>query len=63
MIHYHAPKKAFHKEHDDIQWSLRYLGKNYHSQILRTTTGRRLNQEYANLDVAQAMHEMRKNRA
>ena len=60
MTHYHAPKKAFHKEHDAIQWSLRYMAENANNRLMRTTTNKRLEQEYINLDVAQALHAMNK---
>ena len=60
MTYYHAPKKAFHKELGDIQWSLRYMAQNANNPLMRRTTGKRLEQEYTNLNVAQALHAMKK---
>jgi hypothetical protein len=63
MIHYKAPKPAFHKEHDTIKYSLRLLARDSQSPATQRVESKRLIQKYINLDLAQAMHEMRRNHA
>lgn len=60
MIHYKAPKPAFHKEHDTIKYSLRLLGQNSLSPATQRVESKRLKQKYLNLDVARALHAMNK---
>lgn len=60
MIYHHAPKKAFHKEHDAIQWSLRNMAAHANNSLRRDTLKNILEQEYINLNVAQALHAMNK---
>ena len=60
MTHYHAPKPAFHKEHETIKYSLSMLARDSHCAATRRVESKRLKQKYINLDVAQALHVMNK---
>ena len=63
MISYRAPKPAFHKEIAAIEYSLKWLVKHSQCRASRVGESVRLKQKYINLELAQAMHEMRKNNA
>ncbi len=63
MINYHAPKPAFHEELAAIEYGLKWLVKHSQCRASRRGEAARLKQKYLNLDLAQAMHQMRKNHA
>ena len=63
MINYHPPQPAFHEELTAIKYSLKWLVKHSQCRASRRGESARLKQKYINLELAQAMHEMRRNHA